>query len=105
MPVNRPVKLSIALVLGAAAITMTAQTGNQALAARLGVQPANAAADSHGVPNAVPPLLRLMRPSELAEIGRGEARVGQEFSYRLPANARYSKAEMNVFAAEGYGRS
>jgi hypothetical protein len=36
---------------------------------------------------------------------RAEAQERQEFYYRLPASARYSNAEMNVFAAEGYGGS
>ena len=65
----------------------------------------SAAADDRGNPNAVPPILAPLRPSELAEIRRAEAQQWQAFSYRLPAGARYSDAEMNVFAAEGYGRS
>jgi hypothetical protein len=33
---------------------------------------------------------------------RAEAQKQQALSYRLSANARYSNAEMDVFAAEGY---
>ena len=49
-------------------------------------------------------MLPPLRASELAELRRAEAQQWQALSYRLPAGARYSNAEMNVFAAEGYGR-
>ena len=58
-----------------------------------------------GASRAVPPMLPPLRPSELAEVRSGEAQQWQALSYRLPAGARYSNAEMNVFAAEGYGRA
>lgn len=65
----------------------------------------SAAADNRGNPDAAPPILGPLRPSELAEVRRAEARQWQALSYRLPAGAHYSDAEMNVFAAEGYARS
>jgi hypothetical protein len=109
MSVNHRVKKMIALVLGGAAVVVAAQTstavaaqaGTQAFGARL----VNAAADNGGNPNAVPPILAPLRPSELAEVRRAEAQQWLALSYRLPAGARYSNAEMDVFAAEGYGRS
>jgi hypothetical protein len=53
----------------------------------------------------MPPILRPARPSELAEIRRAEAQERRAFHYRLPPTARYSNAEMDVFASEGYGGS
>ena len=53
---------------------------------------------------ALPPILPPLRASELAELRQAEAQEWQALSYRLPAGARYSNAEMNVFAAEGYVR-
>jgi hypothetical protein len=105
MPINRRVKVSIALVLGGAAVVAAAQSGTQALGAQPGAQPVSVAADSGGNPNAVPPILPPLRPSELAEVRRAEAQQWQALSYRLPAGARYSSVEMNFFAAEGYVRS
>jgi hypothetical protein len=35
---------------------------------------------------------------------RAEAQQWQALSYRLPPGARYSTAEMSVFAAEGYAQ-
>jgi hypothetical protein len=103
MPVNRPVKKLTALVLAGAAVAVAAETGTQALAAESGARPVSAITDNQGNPNAVPPILRPARPSELAEIGRAEAQEAQAFQYRLPPTAQYSDAEMNVFATEGYG--
>jgi hypothetical protein len=105
MPINRRVKVSIALVLGGAAVVAAAQSGTQALGAQPGARPVSAAADNQGNPDAAPPILGALRPSELAEVRRAEAQKWQALSYRLPAGARYSDAEMNVFAAEGYGGS
>jgi hypothetical protein len=105
MPINRAVKVSIALVLGGAAVVAAAQSGTQALGAQPGARPVSAAGDNQGNPDAVPPILRPVRPSELAQMRRAEAQKWQALSYRLPAGARYSNVEMNVFAAEGYGRS
>ncbi len=105
MPINRPVKKLIALMLGGAAIVAAAQTSAQALNAQPGARAVNAAVGSHGNPNAEPPLLPPVRPSERAAIRQGEAQKQQAFSYQLPASARYSTTEMDVFAAEGYGTS
>jgi hypothetical protein len=113
MSVNRRTKKMMALVLGGAAVAVAAQTGTavaapagtQALGARAGAGPVSAAAGNQGNPNAVPPLLAPLRPSELAAMRRAEAQQWRAVSYRLPAGARYSMAEMNVFAAAGYVRS
>jgi hypothetical protein len=105
MCVNRAVKRLIVLALGAAAVVAAAQSGTPALAARADAGPVSAAAGGQGNPAAVPPLLPPLLPSELAAMRRAEAQQWQAISYRLPAGARYSMAEMNVFAAEGYGRS
>jgi hypothetical protein len=65
----------------------------------------SAAAGSRDNPDAVPPILPALRPSELAEVRRAEVQQWQALSYRLPAGARYSNAQMDVFAAEGHARS
>ena len=77
----------------------------KALGAQPGARPVSAATDNGGNPNAAPPILPPLRPSELAELRRAEAQQWQALSYRLPAGARYSNVEMDVFAAEGYVRS
>ena len=105
MPIYRAVKVSIALVLGGAAVVAAAQSGTQALGTQPGARPVSAATDNGGNPNAAPPILPPLRPSELAELRRAEAQQWQALSYRLPAGARYSNVEMDVFAAEGYVRS
>jgi hypothetical protein len=117
MPVNRRVKKMTTLALGCAAFTVAvqagiavaAQAGTPALSAQPGARAVTVAADNGGNSNAVPPILPPilppLSPSELAGMRRAEAQQWQELSYRLPAGARYSMAEMNVFAAEGYGRS
>jgi hypothetical protein len=99
MPTNRPVKKLIALVLAAGTIVAGSEASMQAVAAR----PVSATTDNQGNPSAVPPILRPARPSELAEIRRAEAQERVRFYYRLPAGARYSNAEMDAFASEGYG--
>ena len=101
MPIDRRVKKSIALALAVAAIAAATETGTQALGAR----PVNAITDNRGNPNAVPPILRPARPSELAAIRRGEAQERRASRYRVPPSARYSNAEMDAFASEGYGGS
>jgi hypothetical protein len=103
MPVNRSVKKLIALVLAAVAVAVATQLGTQAVGARPGARAVNATTNNDGNPNAVPPILRPARMSELAEIRRGEAQERQALYYHLPPSARYSNAEMNVFASEGYG--
>jgi hypothetical protein len=103
MPNYHPVKKMIALALGGAAVAVAAQTSTPAPGARADTRPVSAAAANRGNPNAVPPTLAPLRPAELAQMRRAEAQQQQRFAYRLPASARYSTAEMNVFAAEGYG--
>jgi hypothetical protein len=105
MSVNDRVKKMIVLVLGGAAVVVAAQSGTPALAARAGAGPVGVVAGSQGNPAAVPPILAPLRPSEMAVMRRAEAQRWQALSYRLPAGARYSMAEMSVFAAEGYVRS
>jgi hypothetical protein len=105
MSVNDRVKKMIVLVLGGAAVMVMAQSGAQAFGAQSGAQPVSAAAGNQGNPDAVPPILAPLRPSELAQMRRAEAQKWQAVSYRLPAGARHSSAEMDVFAAEGYVRS
>ena len=103
MFINRRVKL-MALGLGGVAVAVAAVTGAQAVGAQPAARAVTVAADSQGNSRAVPPMLPPLRASELAEIRRAEAQQWQALSYRLPAGARYSNVEMNVFAAEGYGR-
>jgi hypothetical protein len=102
MSVNRRSKL-MALGLAGAAMAVAAVTGAQAVGAQPGARAVTVAAGDQGKSRAVPPMLPPLRPSELAEVRWGEAQQWQALSYRLPAGARYSNAEMNVFAAEGYG--
>src|SRR5262249_19654560 len=104
MSVNRSVKVSIALVLGAAAVAVAAVAGAEAAGARPGAQAVTVAAAGQGNIGAGPPMLAPVRAWELAAVRRAEAQQWQALSYRLPAGARYSNAEMNVFAAEGYAR-
>jgi hypothetical protein len=95
MSVNDRVKKMIVLVLGGAAVAVAAQTstavaaqaGTQALGARAGAGPVSVAAGSRGNPAAVPPILGLLRPSQLAVMRRAEAQQWQALSYRLPAGA------------------
>jgi hypothetical protein len=105
MCVNRRIKKMMVLVLGSAAVVAVAQAGTPALASRAGAGPVSVAAGSWGNPGAVPPMLAPLSPSELAAMRRAEAQQWQALSYRLPAGARYSMAEMAVFAAVGYVRS
>jgi hypothetical protein len=104
MSINRRVKL-MAVGLAGAAVAGAAVTGAQVAAAQPGARAVTVAAGSQGNSGAVPPMLPPLRASELAAVRQGEAQQWQALSYRLPAGARYSNAEMNVFAAEGYARS
>jgi hypothetical protein len=99
MFINRRVKL---MALGLVAVAAAA--GAQAVGAQPAARAVTVAAASQGNSRAVPPMLPPLRASELAGVRRAEAQQWQALSYRLPAGARYSNAEMNVFAAEGYGR-
>ena len=103
MFINRRVKL-MALGLGGVAVAVAVVAGGQAVRAQPGARAVTVTAGSQGNSRAVPPILPPLRASELAGLRRAEAQQWQALSYRLPAGARYSNAEMNVFAAEGYGR-
>jgi hypothetical protein len=103
MSTNRSVKKLIALVLASAAVTAATQVGAQAGGAPPGPRAESTTAKSNGYPDAVPPILRIASASELTEMKRADAQELKRLSYRLPATARYSTAEMNVFASEGYG--
>ena len=105
MSVNHRLKKMLVLALGGAAVAAAAQTGIPTVAARADAGPVSATVGDRGNPAAVPPILARLRPSELAVMRRAEARQWQAVSYRLPAGARYSMAEMNVFAAVGYVQS
>jgi hypothetical protein len=104
MSINRRVKL-MAVGLAGAAVAGAAVAGAQAAAAQPGARAVTVAAGSRGNPGAVPPMLPPLRASELAQVRQAEAQQWQALSYRLPAGARYSNSEMNVFAAAGYVRS
>jgi hypothetical protein len=98
MPINRRLKHVAALVSLIIAIGAATETTAQALAA----WPANTATHAAGNPDAVPPILRPARPSERKLIRRAEAQKADAFAYRVPADAQYSDAELNVYATEGY---
>ena len=102
MLINRRMKL-MALGLAVAAV-VGAVAGARAAGAQPGAGAAAVAAADQGSSRAVLPMLPPLRASELAEVRRAEAQQWQALSYRLPAGARYSNAEMNVFTAEGYVR-
>ena len=104
MSINSHVKRLIALGLAAGAIAAASDSGAQAVAAGPAALAANASSGELGDPNAVPPILPPVQASELAAIRRAEAQERQAFNYRLPATARYSGAELDVFAQEGYSR-
>jgi hypothetical protein len=105
MSINRSAKKLIALALASAAVAAATQSGTQAVGARPVSRAVNADPQSHGYPDAVPPILRPARPSELTEMRRAQAQERKALIYRLPLDVRYSNAEMNVFASEGYGRA
>jgi hypothetical protein len=101
MTTNRPIKKMIAFSLAATAAAVATQVGTQPVGAGADARPAGTTTNNQGNPNAVPPILRPARPSELAAIRRAEAKEGQEFYYHLPPTARYSNAEMDVYASLG----
>jgi hypothetical protein len=98
MLINRRTKL-MGLGLAVAAVA-----GAQAAGAQPSAGAVTVATAGQGGLRAVPPMLPPLRAPELADVRQGEAQQWLALSYRLPAGARYSNAEMNVFAAEGYGR-
>jgi hypothetical protein len=97
MPVNRSPKKLIALVLVGATVAAATEISTGAVGAHPGARAVSATTSSQGNPNAVPPILRTARPSELAEIRQAEAQEAAAFSYHLPPTARYSNAEMNAY--------
>ena len=100
MSINRLAKKLTALCLAGTAIAAGA-AGTQARAAGSGAPLASGSGANRGNPNAVPPILRQARASELAEIRATEAWEGQAFYYDPPASARYSSAVFDVFDARG----
>jgi hypothetical protein len=98
MSINRRVKHVATLVSLIIPIGAATETTGQAFDA-LRVKTATHIA---GNPNAVPPILRPARPSERRLIRRVEAQEAHAFDYRVPADAQYSDAELNVYATEGY---
>lgn len=91
----------IGLGLAGAAVAAAAMAGAQAVGAQPGARAVTVATADQGS-SAMPPILPPLSASERAELRQAEAQEWRELSYRLPAGARYSNAEMNVFAAEGY---
>jgi hypothetical protein len=72
MLINRPVKVSIALVLGGAAVVAAAQSGTQALGAQPGARLVSATAGSQGNSDAVPP-----DPGAAVVVGGGGNEAGR----------------------------
>jgi uncharacterized membrane protein len=99
MSVDRPIKRVFALVLVAAALVVASEVGGHSVASADGGRPAGSIAGDQGNPNAVPPILRATRASELAAIHRAEAQRAAALSYRAPAGARYSSADTAAYAA------
>jgi hypothetical protein len=99
MSVDRPIKRLFALVLVAAAVVVATEVGGHSVAAGASGRPAGSIAVDRGNPNAVPPILRPARASELAAIHRAEAQRQAALSYRAPAGARYSSADTGAYAA------
>jgi hypothetical protein len=104
MRVNHPLKKVTAIVLAGVAVGAAAETGPRVLGAD-SARPVRATTHDRGNANAVPPMLRAGRPSELAEIRSAEAWKGEGFRYEPPARAGYSGAVLNVFAKRGRGGS
>ena len=92
MVVNRSITKLVAVALAAAAVAAATQTGSQPVGARA----AGAATSNQGYPNAVPPILPVARPSELAALES----TAEGFSADPPASGGYSTAEMDAFASE-----
>ena len=99
MSVDRPIKRLFALVLVAAAVVVATEVGGHSVASGASGRPAGSIAVDQGNPNAVPPILRPARASELAAIHRAEAQWAAALSYSLPAGARYSSADIDAYAA------
>jgi hypothetical protein len=100
MHAHRPVKRMIALALAATAVAATAQIGTEPVGAQARGRLECTTTSNQGDPNAVPPILPAPPCSDLAAIRRAEVQEGEEFFYHLPATARYSTVEMDVYASE-----
>jgi hypothetical protein len=100
MYIHRPAKQMIALALAAGAVATATQIGAEPVGAQARVRPPCTTTSAQGNPNAVPPILAPPPCSDLPAIRRAEAREGQEFFYHLPATARYSPVEMDLYASE-----
>ena len=92
MVVSRSVTKLVAVALAAAAIAAASQTGSQPAGARA----AGAVTSNQGYPNAVPPILPVAGPSELAALES----PAEGFSSDPPASGGYSTAEMDAYASE-----
>jgi len=92
MAVNRSVTKLVAVALAAAAVAAATQTDSQPV----GAQAADAATSSQGNRNAMPPILSVARPSELAALESS----AEGFAPDPPASGGYSTAEMSAFAGQ-----
>jgi hypothetical protein len=102
MSINRrPITKVLAVSLAATAVAAASQIGAQPVSAGADARLVGTTADNQGDPNAVPPILRPARPSELAAIRRAEAQEALQINYDPLATARYSSAEMSAYASEG----
>jgi hypothetical protein len=54
-----------------------------------------------GAPQAVPPILPVLSAADRHALRRVEAQKSDRWAYKLPAGARYSTVEMDLFAAVG----
>ena len=92
MVVNRSITKLVAVALAAAAVAAATQTGSPPV----GAGAARAATSNQGYPNAVPPILPVAGPSELAALESS----AEGFSSDPPATGGYSTAEMDAFASQ-----
>ena len=99
MSVHRHPRKPLVLLLLLAAIAVVGPRLGGSVAAGAYGQPAAAAGNGDGNPQAVPPILPRVMPSELAVIRRFEAREAVASAYHLPASARYSLAELDAYAS------
>ena len=97
MRVSYSAKRLVALILAGAAVLAAIVTSPGAV----GTRAVAATRADQSYREASPPILPVLRPSELAQLRRLEARERAAFYYRVPANARYSDVEMNAFARKG----
>ena len=97
MPMHRPHRKMSMMLLVFVALVVGSSFGAAAAAAGAGGQRVASAANTHGNPHAVPPILALATPSELAAIRQVEAQEATATAYRLPASAEYSLAGLNGY--------